>query len=76
MNKTFEQYLQEWFIKQNEFGGIPITKDNCEDLFEQYTENLDGGQWTEFAEIWGKIQFIEGEKAQINKRIGETSSIK
>lgn len=28
-----EKKLQEYFVSLNEFGGIPIVKDNCEDLF-------------------------------------------
>jgi len=37
-----EEKLQEYFINQErEFGGMGVTKDNVEDLFEVWSENLD-----------------------------------
>ena len=33
--------LQDHFIGLNEYGGIPIVKDNCEDLFENWLEATD-----------------------------------
>lgn len=35
-----EKKLQDYFISMREWGGIPITKDNCEDLFEQFIEGI------------------------------------
>lgn len=32
--------LQAKFNEEQEYGGIPITKDNYEDLFESWFENL------------------------------------
>lgn len=37
----FEQFLQEKFNNQLEYQGIPITKDNCYDLFDRWSEDLD-----------------------------------
>ena len=33
-----EKKLQDHFIEEREYGGIPIMKDNCEDLFENWLE--------------------------------------
>ena len=41
MKKTFESWLQDYFIGLREVGGVPIIKDNCEDLFESWLENKD-----------------------------------
>jgi len=35
-----EEELQSIFMEQREIGGIPIIKDNCEDLFENWLESL------------------------------------
>ena len=32
--------LQEYFTDMLEYGGIPITKDNCEDLFDSWLGDL------------------------------------
>ena len=69
MTETFENWLREMFIKQNEVGGIPITKDNCEDLFDTYLEGLDGGEYLRLGTAFGQVQFIEGEKEQIKLAI-------
>lgn len=41
-NLTLEQEnkLQEIFNNEREIGGIPITKDNCEDLFDNWLGTL------------------------------------
>jgi len=31
-----ENKLQEYFVSLKEYGGIPIIKDNCEDLFDNW----------------------------------------
>lgn len=35
-----ENKLQEYFVGLSEYGGIPIIKDNCEDLFENWLESV------------------------------------
>lgn len=35
-----EEELQTIFMEEREIGGIPIMKDNCEDLFENWLESL------------------------------------
>jgi len=55
MNKhTFEEFLQNEFMKLREIGGMPITKDNSEDLFENWVSNLYASEIGEYAEEWGK----------------------
>ena len=71
METTFEGYLKDWFIRQNEVGGVPITKDNCENLFDTYLENLDGEEYLRLGTVFGRVQFLEGEKKQIKNRIEE-----
>ena len=73
---TFEEFLRDMFIQQNEFGGIPITKDNCEDLFDTYLENLDGEEYLRLGTAFGKIQFIQGERNQIKEEIKRINKIK
>ena len=58
---TFLEWLQEQFIKKNEFAGLPITKDNCEDLFEVWLEKFDvndiidwGNFYGGYCKIWGQ----------------------
>lgn len=54
MKKTsFESYLQEHFISLGEWLGIPITKDNCEELFESWLMDCDVAEIIELAEKWG-----------------------
>ena len=69
MTETFENWLKEMFIKQNEIGGVPITKDNYEDLFDIYLEGLDGEEYLRLGTFFGKIQFIQGERNQIKEEI-------
>ena len=52
--ETFESWLQDYFIGLREFGGIPIVKDNCEDLFENWLENKDIQEIIDLAEKWGQ----------------------
>lgn len=50
MKKTFEEFLQDKFIALGEIGGIPIIKDNAEDLFEGWLENRDVSEMMDYAE--------------------------
>lgn len=51
--KTFEEWLQDYFIGLREVGGIPIIKDNCEDLFEHWLSNKDVAEMIELGENYG-----------------------
>lgn len=68
--KTFEQYLEERFIETREVGGRCITKDNFEDLFPSWCEDLDPQEFIDFAEKWGDEM-----KADILKDIGKIEKI-
>lgn len=50
--KNFEQYIEDTFINTREFCGIAITKDNCEDLFCLWLEDLDTQKVINFAGEW------------------------
>ena len=58
----FINWLEEKFIEQNEVGGIPITKDNCEDLFENYLESLGSEDIMEWATMYGNQMYFNGHK--------------
>jgi len=62
MKNEFEDYLQKEFISSNEYGGIPITKDNCEDLFEQYLENMSTDLLLAYADRFGAACKLEAVK--------------
>ncbi len=57
--KTFESWLEERFIEKLEVNGVPITKDNCEDMFSSYLENLDTQEVMDLAQEWGGKMMIE-----------------
>ena len=40
LEDTHYEYLEEYFINTLEYGGTPITKDNVEDLFDNWLEDL------------------------------------
>lgn len=52
--KTFEEFLQEIFNNEREYGGMPITKDNCDDLFENWLSDLDVNALIDYADMWGQ----------------------
>lgn len=60
--KNFELFLQDKFSEFEEIDGIPITKDNCEDLFSNWCESLDAQELIDFGEEHGYEQFREGQK--------------
>jgi len=47
---TFEEFLEDEFMALREIGGMPITKDNHEDLFSSWCENLDAQEYSDLAE--------------------------
>ena len=75
--KSFENWLEERFIELDVYGETPITKDNCDDLFENWLENdLDMNEIIQWAELWGQQMYLNAsqrafEKAQeiINKPV-------
>jgi hypothetical protein len=51
---TFEQYLSEMFVGFNEIGGVPITKDNFETMFNAWLQSLDIDKWLELGQEYGE----------------------
>jgi hypothetical protein len=59
---TFEEFLQEIFMNLREIGGMPITKDNYEDLYSSWCEQLDVQELIDYAEFYGRKCRIEGKE--------------
>lgn len=53
--KTFEEFLEEKFMDLREIGGMPITKDNYEDLYDSWCSKLDMQELIDFADKYGKL---------------------
>lgn len=60
--KTFEDFLQDKFMDTREFCGRAITKDNCEDLFCAWLEDLDPQEFIDFGEQAIQLARIEGKE--------------
>lgn len=50
---TFTEFLENSFNAEREYGGIPITKENCEDLFENWLADKDHQEIIDLADLWG-----------------------
>ena len=68
--KTFEEFLEEKFNDTREFCGRAITKDNCEDLFCAWLEDLDPQEFIDFGEEYGKYCIKQNEIDEL-KKIGD-----
>ena len=55
-----EDYLKDEFIGTREQGGVPIIKDNVEDMFDNWMQDLDVDQWLEWADFYASKKFAEG----------------
>lgn len=66
--KTFEEWLQEIFSDLGEIGGVPIMKDNCEDMFDGWLANHDVNEMIEHGENYGKYLRAEFEKELLKIR--------
>lgn len=49
---NFEKYLEDTFVNTGEFCGRGITKDDCEDLFCVWLEDLDPQEFINYAGEW------------------------
>jgi hypothetical protein len=69
MLNNFESYLQDEFMKRREVGGMPITKDNCEDMFDAWLSNLDGQEYMDYADSYNRstIEKVIEEVAKITR---------
>ena len=54
----FEQWLEAKYIGQNEDGGVPITKDNVETMFDRYLEELDNQEIMDLANLYGQAMYL------------------
>ena len=50
-------------------GGVPITKDNCEDMFERWLERLDTQEVMDYADGFAKIMYIQGARDYIAEQL-------
>lgn len=48
--QEFEDFLEDKFMDLREIGGMPIMKDNAEDMFSIWLEQLDVSEVMDFAE--------------------------
>ena len=71
MQITFEDWLKDMFMESSDGR---VNKDNCEDMFDAYLGNLDGEEWLRLGTVYGHIQFLAGEKKQIQERIDKLNS--
>lgn len=51
---TFEEWLEEKFSENDEIGGMPITKDNCEGMLDSWFENLDVQELIDYGQEYAK----------------------
>ena len=58
--KSYIQFLEEKFINTKEFKGRAITKDNCEDLFDAWLEQLEPQEFIDFGDEYGSSKYNEG----------------
>ena len=68
-NQTFEEWLEEGFIKIGEVNGTPITKDNCEGLFDTWLSNFEGDDYLKFGNLYGKQKYSAGKIEVLEKQI-------
>ena len=67
--QDFEDFLEEKFIELNEIGGMPITKDNCESMFETWLENRQVSDMMSYADFYGKQMYIQGARDYIAEQL-------
>ena len=56
---TFQQFLEDKFMENDEIGGMPITKDNYESISESWFENLDVQELIDYGEEYGRLVAYE-----------------
>lgn len=55
--KSFEEFLQNKFMNLREIGGMPITKDNYEDMFSSWLENRDISDMIDYADEYAYSRY-------------------
>ena len=66
--QTFIEWLEDDFIGGGEWGGIPIIKDNCEDLFDSYLSGLDGDDYEKLANRYAK-EMVDLKEKEVIKNL-------
>lgn len=62
MKQTFEDFLQD--IHGKNYNGLD---DDVPDSFDNWLSQLDGEEYIQFAESYGKLQFLAGKIAGLDK---------
>ena len=57
---SFEEWLENNYINGNEDGGVVITKDNVESMFERYLEGLDVQELLDLGDEYGREMWKVG----------------
>jgi hypothetical protein len=60
----FEKWLEERFVNLREVNGTPITKDNCEDLFNDWLTLLTTRDLIRWGDIHAREMYLRG-KAEV-----------
>ena len=61
-NQKFNDFLLQYFIDLREDGGVAITKDNIEDMFDNWLQKHDIQDIIDLGELYGKYQYIAGKE--------------
>jgi hypothetical protein len=56
---TFEEFLEDKFNDLREIDGMPVTKDNYEDMAEHWFEQLDVQELINYGEEYGRLVAYE-----------------
>ena len=61
--QSFESWLEEYFMNEvREYNGRGIIKDEAEDMFSCWLEDLDKQELIDLAEQWGDLQIRIAQK--------------
>ena len=66
--QTFEQYIEGYFVGLNEIDGIPITKDNFEDMASRWLEKLEIEDIIKIANLYAKEEVLKAEKEGLEQQ--------
>lgn len=55
---TFEKYLEDIFLKLYPM----VIKDDAEDAFDNWIEQLDGEEYIKYANLYGQERYLEGKE--------------
>ena len=61
-NQKFNDFLLQYFIDLREDGGVAITEDNCENMFDNWLSTRDIEDMIVYGELYGKYQYLAGKE--------------